>query len=69
MTCKDCKHFSNAYGGTCMGWVDLSVEDKNDDASRCERFQEGTMDFSYTPKMKEEYSEYDKIGLSGEFII
>lgn len=69
MTCKDCKHFSNVYGGTCMGWADLSDTNKNDDASRCERFQEGTMSFSYTPKVQEEYSEYDKIGLSGEFMI
>lgn len=52
-----------------MGWADLSDTDKNDDASRCERFQEGTMSFSYTPKMQEEYSEYDKIGLSGEFMV
>lgn len=63
MTCKDRKHFSNAYDGTCMGWADLSSADKNDDVSRCERFQEGVVRFSYTPKVQEEYSEYDKIGL------
>lgn len=63
MTCKECKWFSTAYGGTCFGWTDLSAADGTDNVENCPRFVPKTFnsEYSYKPILIEEYSEYDKI--------
>lgn len=61
MKCKDCVHFSNAYGGTCLGWADLSETVAEAEVGSCSRFDLKAKERKYTPKIIEEYSEYDEI--------
>ena len=60
MTCKNCKHFSNYLGGTCLGWVDMIETNKDAEVSSCSRFcfNNGKVP-NYVPIVREEYSEYD----------
>ena len=60
MTCKDCRHFSNAYGGTCFGWADLSETNSDAEVGSCSRFTIRSNKVpEYNPGTIEEYSEYD----------
>lgn len=59
MTCKDCQHFSNYLGGTCLGWADMSETNENAEVGSCSRFRLKSKEPKYTPDIKEEYSEYD----------
>lgn len=60
MECKDCTYFSNAYGGSCFGWADISDTKACDNANNCSRFRVKEKEPNYTPNIIEEYSEYDK---------
>ena len=61
MLCKDCKHYSNYMGGTCLGWADMSETNAEADVGSCSRFcVKSDKESDYTPIAEEEYSEYDK---------